>query len=76
MAVLLEGEALALSSRSCTGKSVVYVKLTDSALKSLEESVRQKVNDETSMIYPSIWPKMFEIKSNPRVLPRLTHEFP
>ena len=43
MAVLLEGEALALSSRTSTGKSVVYVKLTDSALKSLEESVRQKV---------------------------------
>ncbi len=59
MAVLLEGEALALSSRFCTGKSVVYVKLTDSALKSLEESVRQKVNDEMSMIYLARYGRKF-----------------
>jgi len=42
MAVLAEGQALALSSRPNTGKSVVYVKLTDSALRSLEECARLK----------------------------------
>jgi len=45
MAELSEGQALALSSRPNPSKSVVYVKLTDSALKSLEEFARQKGSD-------------------------------
>merc|ERR1712060_442389 len=36
MAVLLEGQSLPLSSRPHETSSVVYIKLTDSALKSLE----------------------------------------
>ena len=43
MAVLLEGQKFGLSSKSQTSKSVVYVKLTDSALRSLEEYLKQKV---------------------------------
>ena len=43
MAVLVEGQKFALSSKSQTSKSVVYVKLTDSALRSLEEYLKNKV---------------------------------
>ena len=44
MAVLVEGQTLPLSSKTEPGKSVVYVKLTDSALRSLEEYLRLKVS--------------------------------
>ena len=43
MAVLVEGQKFALSSKSQTSKSVVYVKLTDSALRSLEDYLKNKV---------------------------------
>merc|ERR1712079_520706 len=43
MAVLVEGQTFALSSKSQTSKSVVYVKLTDSALRSLEDYLKNKV---------------------------------
>jgi len=42
MAVLVEGQKFALSSKSQTSKSVVYVKLTDSALRSLEDYLKNK----------------------------------
>merc|ERR1712012_48360 len=42
MAVLTEGQKLCLSSKSQTNKSVLYVKLTDSALRSLEEYLKNK----------------------------------
>ena len=45
MAVLVEGQKFALSSKSQTSKSVVYVKLTDSALRSLEEYLKNKVSE-------------------------------
>ena len=44
MAVLVEGQEFALSSKSQTSKSVVYVKLTDSALRSLEDYLKNKVS--------------------------------
>jgi hypothetical protein len=44
MAVLVEGQTLPLSSKSDARISVVYVKLTDSALRSLEEHLRLKVS--------------------------------
>ena len=43
MAVLVEGQKFDLSSKSQTSKSVVYVKLTDSALRSLEDYLKNKV---------------------------------
>lgn len=42
MAVLVEGQKFGLSSKSETSKSVVYVKLTDSALKSLEDYLKHR----------------------------------
>jgi len=42
MAVLLEGQKFGLSSKSDTCKSVVYVKLTDSALRSLEDYLKHR----------------------------------
>ena len=46
MAVLADGQKFALSSisKSQTNKSVLYVKLTDSALRSLEEYLKNKVS--------------------------------
>ena len=46
MAVLAEGQCLPLSSPPYTSKHLVYLKLTDSALKSLEESAALKVDDK------------------------------
>ena len=43
MAVLVDGQKFGLSSKSQTNKSVLYVKLTDSALRSLEEYLKNKV---------------------------------
>lgn len=43
MAVLVDGQKFGLSSKSDNTKSVVYVKLTDSALRSLEEYLKHKV---------------------------------
>ena len=40
MAVLTDGQKFGLSSKSQTNKSVLYVKLTDSALRSLEEYLK------------------------------------
>lgn len=42
MAVLVEGQKFGLSSKSEPSKSVVYVKLTDSALKSLEDYLKHR----------------------------------
>jgi len=42
MAVLVEGQKFGLSSKSDTCKSVVYVKLTDSALRSLEDYLKHR----------------------------------
>ena len=44
MAVLLEGQKLPIASKADSGKSVVFVKLTDSALRSLEEYFKHRVN--------------------------------
>ena len=44
MAVLLEGQKLPIASKPDAGKSVVFVKLTDSALRSLEEYFKHRVN--------------------------------
>ena len=44
MAVLTDGQKFGLSSKSQTNKSVLYVKLTDSALRSLEEYLKNKVS--------------------------------
>ena len=52
MAVLVEGQEFALSSKSQTSKSVVYVKLTDSALRSLEEYLKQKVRIILMIMFP------------------------
>ena len=47
MAVLGDGQKFGLSSisKSQTNKSVLYVKLTDSALRSLEEYLKNKVSE-------------------------------
>jgi len=42
MAVLLEGQKLPIASKPDAGKSVVFVKLTDSALRSLEEYFKHR----------------------------------
>jgi len=42
MAVLLEGQKLPIASKADSGKSVVFVKLTDSALRSLEEYFKHR----------------------------------
>jgi len=42
MAVLVEGQKFGLSSKSEKSKSVVYVKLTDSSLKSLEDYLKHR----------------------------------
>ena len=44
MAVLTDGQKYGLSSQSQTNKSVICVKLTDSALRSLEEYLKNKVS--------------------------------
>ena len=44
MAVLTDGQKFGLSSKSQTNKSVICVKLTDSALRSLEEYLKNKVS--------------------------------
>ena len=44
MAVLVEGQKLPIASKPDAGKSVVFVKLTDSALRSLEEYFKHRVN--------------------------------
>ena len=44
MAVLVEGQKFGLSSKSEKSKSVVYVKLTDSSLRSLEEYLKHRVS--------------------------------
>lgn len=48
MAVLLEGQKFGLNSKSETSKSVVYVKLTDSALRSLEDYLKHRAVFEKS----------------------------
>ena len=53
MAVMEEGTSLPLSSNTSTttrSTSVVYVKLTDSALNSLEEFARKKVEQVKSFL--------------------------
>ena len=45
MAVLTDGQKFGLSSKSQTKKSVICVKLTDSALRSLEEYLKNKVSE-------------------------------
>ena len=45
MAVLADGQKFGLSSKSQTNKSVICVKLTDSALRSLEEYLKNKVSE-------------------------------
>jgi len=42
MAVLLEGQKLPIASKPDAGKSVVFVKLTDSAFRSLEEYIKHR----------------------------------
>jgi len=42
MAVLADGQKFGLSSKSQTNRSVIYVKLTDSALKSIEDYLKNK----------------------------------
>lgn len=42
MAVLGDGQKFGLSSKSQTNRSVIYVKLTDSALKSIEDYLKNK----------------------------------
>jgi len=42
MAVLVEGQKLPIASKPDAGKSVVFVKLTDSALRSLEEYFKHR----------------------------------
>ena len=42
--MLVEGQKFGLSSKSETCKSVVYVKLTDSALRSLEDYLKHRVS--------------------------------
>jgi len=54
MAVLVEGQKFGLSSKSETCKSVVYVKLTDSALRSLEDYLKHRAVLEKSGPGPTI----------------------
>jgi len=54
MAVLVEGQKFGLSSKSDTCKSVVYVKLTDSALRSLEDYLKHRAVLEKSGPGPTI----------------------
>jgi len=54
MAVLVEGQKFGLSSKSDTCKSVVYVKLTDSALRSLEDYLKHRAVLEKSGTGPTI----------------------
>ena len=51
MAVLVEGQKFGLSSKSDTCKSVVYVKLTDSALRSLEDYLKHRVSNFSTIFY-------------------------
>jgi len=48
MAVLVEGQKYGLSSKSEKSKSVVYVKLTDSSLRSLEDYLKHRAVFENS----------------------------
>jgi len=53
--VLVEGQKFGLSSKSETSKSVVYVKLTDSALRSLEDYLKHRaVLDKSGAGGPTI----------------------
>lgn len=55
MALLLDGQKFSLSSKSDTSKSVVLVKLTDSALRSLEEYLKHRaVLDKNGTAGPTI----------------------
>merc|ERR1711962_449323 len=55
MALLLEGQKFGLSSKSDNSKSVVLVKLTDSALRSLEEYLKHRaVFDKNGAAGPTI----------------------
>jgi len=55
MALLIEGQKFGLSSKSDNSKSVVYVKLTDSALRSLEEYLKHRaVLDKNGAAGPTI----------------------
>jgi len=54
MAVLVEGQKFGLSSKSDTCKSVVYVKLTDSALRSLEDYLKHRAVRDKNGLGPTI----------------------
>ena len=54
MAVLLEGQKLPIASKADAGKSVVFVKLTDLALRSLEEFIKHRADKNGSCGGPSI----------------------
>lgn len=53
MALLLEGAKLALQPKVDQAKSVVFVKLTDSALRGLEEYLRHRVSGDTWHLGPA-----------------------
>lgn len=52
MALLLEGARLGLPGKVDQAKSVVFVKLTDSALRGLEEYLRHRVSGRPTHVTP------------------------